>query len=440
MGFQTPDVSSSGGYAAGGGGLGFLGQFLTGLHNTNQEKKAEKQQGVENKQKADEATEKKKMDESTIQHQGLENTVLQAGLAKDAEATKAAQAQTVWDNITRQLQNNPEIAKDPSLMQGLTDSANTLHKVIVKNKDGTLNIDSLMPKQFSDLTEEQKQYYAGLDPESRKNQMRDIGGKDPAFMSANPVHTYKEETERKRAETGQQNADTRRQYDLHKEHVEDVKLTPWMRLAAAKAALVEATTSEERNYMQAKIVGLYAQANKARVEASAVGPRLHLMQESLDNRSRELDLQTDRLRFDSSPNSLKNVMNFTKELNGVVTKTQGELTSAEKTLEAYAASKSDGKIQPEDSLGIQLQTNVHRLNDSLELIKRKQKTAENMVKGYEPQGMTLTQNSGKQSTILPRKNQGGQPIGNAPAGTADGTETTYNGKTLVARGGKFYAK
>jgi len=428
-GFVTPDVSSGGGYASGGGLMGFLTQGLQGFQAAHAGKVAEKQQGIENKQKTREADEKQKMDESTIQHQGIENTALQAGLAKDAKAEQMSTAQTTVDNIRRQALIHPDLLKDPSVRENYIKQSNLLGIPVVLGKDGSIDTDAIKAKQFSDLTEEQKQYYAGLDPNSRKAQMRDIGGVDAGFMSANPVHSYKEETERKKADTGQQNADTRRQYDLHKEHVDDVKLPTWQRLNGAKAALVEATTSEQKGYMQAKIVGLYAQANKARVEASAVGPRLALMQRSLDDRGKEIDLQIARLQYDTSPNSLKNVMGFTKELDGYVEKTQGQLDSAEKTLEAYAATQTDGVIQPENQMGIQLQSNVHRLNDSLAALKQKQKRAQSMVQGYEPQGMAITQHSGKQSNILPRKASGSNPQEGSKSMSKSGKPMTYtNGK------------
>jgi hypothetical protein len=436
MGFQTPDVSSGGGYASGGGGMGFLSQFLTGLHNTNQEKKAEKQQGVENKQKADEAGEKKKMDESTIQHQGLENTVLQAGLARDAQTAKMGQAQTVWDNITKQLQNNPEIAKDPSLMQGLTDAANTLNKPIVKNKDGTLNIDALMPQQFTDLTPDQKAYYAGLNPKERKSQMKGIGGVDGDFMSAPPVHSYDQETKRKTAEASGTRAATGQQRETHKEYIDDQKLPIWKRLETARAALTETIGGDSHAKAYATIRKLNAEANEIGVRAAAIPARMGLEQASLGLRSQALGISLQRLQFDQSKTALSSLHSTTQALDEYATRTRGEMNSAQKEYDAYIQTPKG--MNTEDPLRATMLDRIHKTNDILFTVEQQSAQARSALKNHQFQALGITQNSGKQSTILPRKNQGGgEPIGDAP-GVADGTKGKFNGKPGIVRGGKVY--
>jgi hypothetical protein len=436
-GFVTPDVSSGGGYASGGGLLGFLQQGLQGYQTAHAGKVAEKQQGVENKQKADEATEKKKMDESTIQHQGLENAVLQAGLADAAHKQKLDQARTTRDNIIKQLQNNPEIAKDPSMMQGLTDTSNILGIPLVKNKDGTLNIDSTFPKQMSDLSLEEKAYYAGLSIPERKTQMKGIGGKDPEFMSAPPQHSYDQETKRKTAEASGTRADTGKKKEEHQEHRDNEKDPIWKREHNARARLLETVGADAQAKDYAIIRKLQAEAGEISVRAAAIPARLGLEQASLGLRSQALGISLQRLQFDQSKTALSSLHSTTQALDEYATRTRGEMNSAQKEYDAYIQTAKGQNS--EDPLRATMLDRIHKTNDILFTVEQQSAQARSALKNHQFQALGITQNSGKQSTILPRKNQGGgEPIGKAPAGTADGTTREYNGKTITARGGMWY--
>jgi hypothetical protein len=115
------------------------------------------------------------------------------------------------------------------------------------------------------------------------------------------------------------------------------------------------------------------------------------------------------------------------------------MNSAQKEYDAFI--QTDAGKDPNNPLANNMLQRIHTTNDLLFTAEQQASQARSALKNNQFQALGIAQNSGKQTKILPRKNQGGdQPVGNAPSGTADGTETTYNGKTLVARGGKFYAK
>jgi len=440
MGYQTPNVTGDGGYGGGGGILGFLTQGLKSYQEGHATKLAEKQQKVENKQKADTAAEQKTMDTATIEHMNLENVAAKHTDERLTKADTTATAQNTYDNIVQQAIKFPETVKDPALMTGLLNAANVLGKPIVRNKDGSINFDALNPKQFDSLTTDQLAYYSGLDPTSRKSQMQGIGGIPDDFKTQKAIHPYEQETKRLTAGAAASVASSKVAIAKHADARADDHEETWKRKQNAEIDYTNAKTSTQKQEALARINHLNAESAKVGAEASAIGPRLQIAEQNLGLRSQELSIQLQKLQYDTSPTSLKNLHTATVALDENTNRVQGELTSAQSHLATYAASKSNGVIAPDDAVGQQLQSNINRLNNALYSANQQSGKARSALVGHQFQGIAMTkQSGGKASTIMPRKGAAqGTPIGDAP-GVPDGTKGNFNGKPAVVRGGKAYA-
>jgi hypothetical protein len=441
MAYQTPDVTGSGGFGGGGGILGFLTQGLKGYQEGHKERMDEKQQKVENKQKADTAAETQKLDESTIQHNTLENVAATATAARLKKADDTATAQTTFDNVTAQAIKFPEVVKDPTLMKGYLAAANVLGKPVVRNKDGSVNWDAMNPKQMSEMSVDDFAKYMAMNPKDRANATQGYGGRTKAFLTDPAIYTPEQQAKLTTAGAATTRATTDQRHKNNIDRMNNTKLGFTDRLTAAKTAFAEAQTGTEKDLATAKINELNAQAQRASAEASAVGPRLQIAEGNLNIRSQELGVQLTRLQYDVSPMSLKNLHNSVVVLDEFTTRTESELDGAKKALAAYAGTKSHGTISVDDPIGQKLQGTIGRLEGVLYSATQQSNKARSALVHNQFPGMAMTrQAGGKTSTIMPRGGaaSGGTPVGNAPSGTADGTTTDYNGKTLTARGGKWY--
>lgn len=434
MSFETPNVGGNGGFAGDGGIVGFLTQALQGYQGAHQGKMAEKQQKMDNqntKRKAD-LDETKEKDE--IAKTGLETQQLQFTMGQAQKAETAQLAQTKYDNIVQQASRHPEILKDPNIANGLIDAANTLGKPIVRGKDGSIDSDAIMPKQFDELTPSEKAAYAALSPGERKAQMAGIGGIPKDFMASPPVVSYKEETERIKAQTGVANSQTKKEQVKHKEHIDDAKLPYWQRLQSATTHYRQTQSTVGA----ANINKINEEIGHIRAETSAIPQRLELQGASLQLRSKSLDIAMQRLQYDTNPESMKNLETATRELDDFTGRTQGELSSAEDSFVKYKATFNGGDVPMDDPIGAKMQMNIHNLNDALYSAKKQSDKARGALVGHQFQGVALTrQGGGKRTTIMPRQNNAQQAAGNAP-GVPDGA--TANGGKYVARGGKWYPK
>jgi hypothetical protein len=431
MGYQVPQMGSGGGGLA--SILGFLGQGLKGYEEG-------KQQKLENKQAAGKAADEHALDQSTIQHNTLENVAATATATRLKKADDTATAQTTFDNVTNQAIKFPEITKDPTMMKGYLDAANVLGKPVVRNADGSVNWDAMNPKQFSDLSVEDKAKFQAMNPDDRNLAMKGIGGIPPRFLKVGASYTPEAQARLTTAAASGTRAATGATHEANVDRMNNTKLGFTERLTAAKTAYTEAQSSTVKALALAKINELQAQAGKANAEAAAVGPRLQIQMEGLGLRAGQLKVAQDRLRHDTSKDAFTQLHGATVALDEYATRAQSELTAANTALTAYKAVKGD-TIAPDDAMGQSLMKNAARLNDTLFTARQQADSARSAFVNYTHQGRAMTaQGGGRQSTIMPRRGaaSGGTPVGSAPAGTADGTTTQYNGKTLTARGGKWY--
>ncbi len=441
MAYQVPQVGGQGGYGGGGGILGFLTQGLKGYEDAHKLKTDERQQKIENKQTADTAAEEKTMDTATITNMNLEN-VAAATTAKrldkqDAQTT----AQTTFDNVTAQAIKFPEVVKDPTMMAGYLAAANVLGKPVVRNKDGSVNWDAMNPKQMSEMSVDDFAKYMAMNPKDRANATQGYGGRTKAFLTDRAIYTPEQQAKLTTADAATTRAATGATHEANIDRMNNTKLGFTERLTAAKTAYTEAQSSTVKNIALAKINELNAQAGRASAEASAVGPRLQIAEGNLNIRSQELGAQLTRLQHDVSPMSLKNLHNSVVALDEFTTRTESELDGAKRALAAYAGTKSGGTISVDDPIGQKLQGTIGRLEGVVYSATQQSNKARSALVHNQFPGMAMTrQAGGKTSTIMPRGGaaSGGTPVGNAPSGTADGTTTDYNGKTLTARGGKWY--
>jgi hypothetical protein len=430
--------------ATGGTGSGLFGGLSSILQGYQQERTLrgqEKQQKIENKQAADTAAEKKTMDTATITSMNLENVAAQATATRLAKQDATTDATTRVDNVTNQAVKFPELARDPVMMNQYIADMNTLGRPVVRNKDGSVNWDAMNPKQFSDLSVEDKARYQAMNPDDRNLAMKGIGGIPPRFLKVGASYTPEAQARLTTAAASGTRAATGATHEANVDRMNNSKLGFTERLTAAKTAYTEAQSSTVKALALAKINELQAQAQKASVEASAVGPKLQIAEQNLGIRSQELGVQLQRLQYDTSPTSLKNLHNSTVALDEFTTRTESELDGAKKALATYAATKNDGVISVDDPIGQKLQGTIGRLEGVLYSATQQSNKARSALVNNQFPGMAMTrQSGGRQSTIMPRRGaaSGGTPVGTAPAGTADGTTTQYQGKTLTARGGKWY--
>jgi hypothetical protein len=441
MGFQTPNVTGNGGYGGGGGLLGFLSQGLKGYEEGHKIRTDEKQQKIENKQKEADSADTHALDQSTIQHNTLENVAATATATRLAKQDATTDATTRVDNVTKQAVKFPELARDTVMMNQYIADMNTLGRPVVKNKDGSVNWDAMNPKQFSDLSVEDIARYQAMNPVDRALAMQGRGGTPPGFLKAKASYTPEQQAKLTTAAASGTRAATGATHEANVDRMNNTKLGFTERLTAAKTAYTEAQSSTVKALALAKINELQAQAQKASVEAAAVVPRLQIQMEGLGLRAGQLKVAQDRLKHDQSKDAFTQLHSATTALDEYATRTQSELTAANTALTAYKAVKGD-TIAPDDAMGQSLMKNAARLNDTLFTVKQQADSARSAFVNYTHQGRAMTaQGGGRQSTIMPRGGRaasGGTPVGSAPAGTADGTTTQYNGKTLTARGGKWY--
>jgi hypothetical protein len=442
MGFQTPNVTGQGGYGGGGGILGFLSQGLKGYEDAHKLKTDERQQKIENKQKDAAAADTHAMDQSTIQHNTLENVAATATAARLKKADDTATAQTTYDNVVKQAIKFPEITKDPTMMTGFLAAANNLGIPVVRNPDGSVNWDAMNPKQFSDLSVDDKAKFQAMNTDDRNLAMKGIGGIPPRFLKVGASYTPEQQARLTTAGAATTRATTDQKHKANIDLMNDTKLGFQDRLTAAKTAYTEAQSSTVRALALAKINELQAQAGKANAEASAVGPRLQIQMEGLGLRAGQLKVAQDRLKHDQSKDAFTQLHSATTALDEYVTRSQSELTEANTALTAYKSVKGD-VIAPDDAMGQSLLKNAARLNDTLFTAKQQADSARSAFVNYTHQGRAMTaQGGGRQSTIMPRNRSGNQGVslGDAPAGMKDGqTGKMPDGKQAVVRGGKLYA-
>ena len=443
MAFQTPNVTGQGGYGGGGGLLGFLSQGLKGYEEGHKYRMDEKQQKIENKQKEAAAADTHALDQSTIQHQTLENVAAQATAARLAKTDATTTAQTTYDNVVNQAIKFPEITKDPTMMKGFLDASNVLGKPVVRNKDGSVNWDAMNPKQFSDLSVEDKAKFQAMNPDDRNLAMKGIGGIPPRFLKVGASYTPEAQARLTTAAASGTRAATDQKHKANIDLMNDTKAGFTERLTAAKTAYTEAQSSTVKALALAKINELQAQAGRANAEASAVGPKLQIAEQNLGIRSQELGVQLQRLQYDTSPNSLKNLHASTVALDEFTTRTESELDGAKKALAAYAATKNDGVISVDDPIGQKLQGTIGRLEGVVYSATQQSNKARSALINNQFPGMAMTrQSGGKQQTIMPRNRSGNQGVslGDAPSGMKEGqTGKMPDGKRAVVRGGKLYA-
>lgn len=434
-----PGYSVGPGATSGGSG-GLLGLF-SAINDAKDAEAQKKESKLENQQKATAAADTHALDVSTIQHQTLENVAAAATADRLKKQDATTTAQTQFDNVVSQAIKFPEITKDPTMMNQFLVAANVLGKPVVKNADGSVNWDAMNPKQFSDLSVEDKARYMAMNPDDRQLAMKGIGGIPPRFLKVGASYTPEQQAKLTTAGAATTRAHTDEVHKNNIDRMNNTKLGFTDRLLAAKSAYAEAETSTARALALAKINELQAQAGKASAEAAAVGPKLQIAEGNLNIRLKELTVAQDRLKFDISPTSLKNLHNSTVALDEFTSRSESELDGAKKALATYAATKRDGVIAPDDAIGQGLQNTINRLNNVVYTATQQSNKARSALVGHQFQGRAMTaQAGGKQSTIMPRRGaaSGSTPIGSTPAGTADGTKTTYQGKTLTARGGKWY--
>jgi hypothetical protein len=420
--------------ATGGTGSGLFGGLSSILQGYQQERTLrgqEKQQKIENKQKSDEAAETSKMDTATITNMNLENVAAQATAARLAKQDATQTWQTQYDNVVKQAVKFPQITKDPVMMNQFLVAANGLGIPVVRNKDGSVNWDAMNPRQFSDLSVEDKAKFAALNPDDRNLQMQGIGGIPPRFLKVGAVLTPDEQSKRITALASGTRAATDATHKANIDRMNNTKLGFQDRLTAAKTAYTEAGTSTERDLALAKINELQAQAGKANAEAAAVGPRLQIEQDGLSLRAGTLRVAQDRLKHDTSKDAFTQLHSATTALDEYATRAQSELTAANAALTAYKEVKGN-TIAPDDAMGQSLLKNAARLNDTLFTARQQADSARSAFVNYTHQGRAMTaQGGGKQHTIMPRK-------GAASGGTAEGTKaTSKSGKPMVFQNGQW---
>jgi hypothetical protein len=430
--------------ATGGTGSGLFGGLSSILQGYQQERTLrgqEKQQKIENKQKDAAAADTHALDQSTIEHNTLENVAATATAARLKKADDTSTAQTTYDNVVNQAIKFPEITKDPTMMTGFLAAANVLGKPVVRNKDGSVNWDAMNPRQFSDLSVDDKVRFMAMNPDDRNLAMKGIGGIPPRFLKVGASYTPEAQARLTTAAASGTRAATGATHEANVDRMNNSKLGFTERLTAAKTAYTEAESSTVRALALAKINELQAQAARASTEAAAVGPRLQIAEQNLGIRSQELGVQLQRLQYDVSPTSIKNLHASTVALDEFTTRTESELDGAKKALAAYAGTKTDGTISVDDPIGQKLQGTIGRLEGVVYSATQQSNKARSALVNNQFPGMAITrQSGGRQSTIMPRKGAGGGvSLGDAPPGAKDGTTGNIDGKRAVVRGGKLYA-
>jgi hypothetical protein len=417
--------------------------MFSGISDAEDAKAQKKELKLENQQKATAAADTHALDQSTIQHNTLENVTANATAARLAKQDSVADATTRFNNVTTQAIKFPELTKDPVMMNQYLVDANTLGKPVVKNADGSINWDAMNPKQFTDLSVEEKAKYQAMNPDDRNLAMKGIGGIPPRFLKVGASYTPEAQAKLTTAGATSTRATTAQTHQQNVDRMNDTKLGFTERLTAAKTAYTEAQTGTVKALALAKINELHAQAQKASTEAAAVGPKLQIAEGNLNIRSQELGAQLTRLQYDTSPTSLKNLHASTVALDEFTTRTESELDGAKKALAAYAGTKTDGTISVDDPIGQKLQGTIGRLEGVVYSATQQSNKARSALVHNQFPGMAMTrQSGGKQSTIMPRNRSGNQGVslGDAPSGMTEGqTGKMPDGKRAVVRGGKLYA-
>jgi len=424
-----PGYSVGPGATSGGSG-GLLGMF-SGISDAEDAKAQKKELKLENQQKATAAADTHALDQSTIQHNTLENVTANATAARLAKQDSVTDATTRFNNVTTQAIKFPELTKDPVMMNQYLVDANTLGKPVVKNADGSINWDAMNPKQFTDLSVDEKAKYQAMNPDDRALAMKGIGGIPPRFLKVGASYTPEAQAKLTTAGAATTRAATDQRHKDNIDRMNNTKLGFTDRLTAAKTAYTEAGTSTERDLALAKINELTAQAGKANAEAAAVGPRLQIQMEGLGLRAGNLKVAQDRLKHDQSKDAFTQLHSATTALDEYATRAQSELTAANTALTAYKAVKGD-TIAPDDAMGQSLMKNAARLNDVLFTARQQADSARSAFVNYTHQGRAMTaQGGGRQSTIMPRR-------GAASGGTAEGTKaTSKSGKPMVFQNGQW---